>query len=111
MAVFTPKRLAGPAFLTTSAAAVYTVPAGKTGVVKQIILNNTGSSGTTVAAHIVPNAGSPSTGNQIITGLAIAGNSQIIWAADIPLAVGESVQLLAANASTVTATVSGIEIS
>ena len=110
MAVFTPKRLAGPAFLTTSAAAVYTVPAGKTGVVKQIILNNTSSSATTVAAHVVPNAGTASTGNQVITGLSIAGNSQIIWAADIPLAVGESVQLLATNASTVTATLTGIEI-
>lgn len=110
MAVFTPRRLAGTAFLTTSAAAVYTTPAGRTGVVKQIIFNNTGSTATLISAHVVPNAGSASTGNQIITSLSIAGNSQIIWAADIPLAPGESLQLLAANASTVTATVTGIEI-
>lgn len=110
MAVFTPKRLAGPAFLTTSAAVVYTVPAATTGVVKQIIFNNTGSSGTSVTAHVVPNAGSASTGNQIITLLPIGANSQLIWSADIPLAPGETVQLLAANASTVTATVTGIEI-
>ena len=110
MAVFTPKRLAGPAFLTTSAAAAYTVPAGKTGVVKQIILNNTSANAVTVSAHIVPNAGSASASNQVITGLSIAAGSQIIWAADIPLAVGESVQLLASTSSAVTSTVTGIEI-
>ncbi len=110
MAIFTPKRLAGTAFLTTSAAAVYTVPSGTTGVVKQIIFNNTGSAATTVTAHLVPNAGSALQSNQIISALSIAGNSQLIWAADIPLSPGESVQLLAANASTVTATVTGIEI-
>ena len=110
MAVFTPKRLAGPAFLTTSAAAAYTVPAGRTGVVKQIILNNTTATAATVSAHVVPNGGSAASSNQIITGLSIAAGSQLIWAADIPLAVGESVQLLASASSAVTSTVTGIEI-
>lgn len=110
MAVFTAKRLAGTAFLGNTASAVYTVPAGRTGVVKQIIFNNTSANAVSVSAHVVPNAGSASTGNQIITTLSIAPASQIIWAADIPMAAGESLQLLAATASVVTQTVTGIEI-
>lgn len=110
MAIFTAKRLSGPAFLTTSAVAVYTAPAGKTGVVKQIILNNTSAAAATVTAHVVPNAGTASASNQIITSLSISANSQIIWAADIPLAAGDSIQLLSNAGSAITGTVTGIEI-
>lgn len=110
MAVFSAKRLAGTAFLTTSAAAVYTTPAGRTGVIKQIILNNTSAGVATVSAHVVPSAGTASASNQIITNLSIAAGSQIIWAADIPLAAGESLQLLSSAATAVTSTVTGIEI-
>ena len=110
MAVFSPRRLAGTAFLTTSATAVYTVPTGRTGVIKQIIFNNTSVNTVSVSAHVVPSAGSASASIQIITTLAISPASQVIWAADIPLAAGESLQLLAATASAVTSTVTGIEI-
>lgn len=110
MAVFTPKRLSGPALLTTSVTPAYTVPAGRTAVSKQIIFNNTGGAGTTVTVNIVPNAGSPATSNQVVSQLNIAGYSQIIWSADIPLEAGASVQLSAALSNVVTATVSGIEI-
>lgn len=110
MAVFTPKRLSGPTLLSSSVGPAYTVPAGTTGVVKQIILNNTGSLNSTVTIHVVPNGGSPTTSNQVVSQLSIAGYSQIIWSADIPLQPGESVQLLASLNSVVTATISGIEI-
>lgn len=111
MAIFTPKRLSGPAYLTTSVTAVYTVGAGKTGVVKQIIFNNTGAAATTVTANVVPNGGSAGASNQIISALNIAGYSQIIWTADIPLEAGASIHLSSALGNVITATVSGIEIS
>ena len=111
MAVFTPKRLSGPAYLTTSATPVYTVGAGLTGVVKQIVFNNTSAGAATVTAHIVPNAGSATTSNQVISQLSISAYSQIIWSADIPLSAGESVQLLSNTTSAISATVTGIEIS
>ena len=110
MAVFTARRLAGPVFLSTSAASLYTVAAGRTGVVKQIILNNTGSAALTVTANLVPNGASVATSNQIISQLSIAGFSQIIWSADLPLSPGDSVHLVANGANAVTATISGIEI-
>lgn len=111
MAVFTPKRLSGPALLTTSVTPAYTVSAGMTGVVKQIIFNNTGASSNTVTVNVVPNGGTPGTSNQVVSQLNIAGYSQIIWSADIPLVAGDSIQLSAGITNTVTATVSGIEIS
>ena len=110
MAVFTAKRLAGPVFLSTSSASLYVVPAGRTGVVKQIILNNTGATALTVTANLVPNGASVTPSNQIISQLSIAGFSQIIWAADLPLSPGDSVHLVASGATGVTATISGIEI-
>jgi hypothetical protein len=42
--------------------------------------------------------------------LSIAGYSQIIWTADLPLAAGDSIQLSSGISGNVTATVSGIEI-
>ena len=110
MAVFTPKRFSGPALLTTSVTAAYTVPAGRTAVSKQIVFNNTGAASTTVTVNVVPNGGTVATSNQVVSQLNIAGYSQIIWGADIPLDAGDSVQLSAALSNVVTATVSGIEI-
>lgn len=110
MAVFTAKRLAGPAFLGTSASPVYTVAVGKTAVVKQIVLNNTGATAVAVTVHLVPNGGSATTSNQIITSLSVAGNSQVIWSADLPLDAGDSLQPFAGASNAVTSTISGIEI-
>ena len=110
MAVFTPKRFSGPALLTTTVTPAYTVPSGTTGVVKQIVFNNTGSANNTVTVNLVPNGGTVATSNQIVSLLSIAGYSQIIWTADLPLAAGDSIQLSSGISGNVTATVSGIEI-
>jgi hypothetical protein len=110
VAIFTPKRLSGPALLTTSTASAYVVPAGRTGVVKQIILNNTSTTANTVTVHLVPNGGTAATANEIVSDLNIAGYSQIIWAADLPLSAGDSIQLSSSLSNTITATISGIEI-
>lgn len=111
MAVFTPKRLSGPALLTSSTVPVYTVPVGKTAVIKQIILNNTSGAAASVTAHVVPNGGSVTTSNQIISSLSISSASQIIWSADIPLAAGDAIVLAAGTDNVITAITSGIEIS
>lgn len=110
MATYTPKRLTGPAQAAASATDVYTVGAGKTAVVKQIVLNNTSASAVAVTANILPVSASASASNAIISGLTIAPNSQIIWSADIPLTAGEKVSLSAGTANVITYVVSGIEI-
>ena len=111
MAIFTPKRLSGPALLTTSAAPAYTVPAGITGVLKQVVFNNITAASATVTMHVVPNGATVVTSNQVVSQLSLAGYSQLIWTADIPLNPGDAIHLLASVTNTITATSSGIEIS
>lgn len=111
MAVFTAKRLHGPSFVPNTITSVYAAPAGKTAVLKQIVFNNTSASNVSLTANLVPNSGSASTSNQIITSLTISGYSQIIWTADIPLSAGDAIHLTASASNAVTATASGIEIS
>ena len=115
MTTYTPLRLAGPAQLTTSATAVYTVgttgsPSATAAVVKQIVFNNTTSSSVNVSAHLLPVSASAGAANQIITNLTVAPNSQIIWSADLALVTGEKLSLLAATGTAVTYVVNGIEI-
>ena len=108
MATYTPKRLAGPAQLSTSATAVYTAPS--TAIIKQIIINNTSASAVAVTAHVLPVSATASASNAIISSLTVAPNSQLIWAADIPITTGEKLSMLAATGSVITYVVSGIEI-
>lgn len=110
MAVFTPRRFSGPAFASTSATSVYTVPAGRTAAFKQVVFNNTGAASATVTMHLVPNGASATTSNQVISALTIAGNSQIIWSADLPMVAGDGISVLASIANAITVTTSGIEI-
>ncbi len=111
MATYTPTRLVGlGAQLGTSATAVYTTPSNTATVIKQIVFNNTSSSAVAVTAYILPVGASASATNAIISGLSIAPNSQIIWSADIPIATGEKLSLLAATGGAISYLVSGIEI-
>jgi hypothetical protein len=110
MATYTPVRLYSTNFLSSSATALYTVPSGKTAVCKQIVLNNTSASATTVTVHVVPSGGAAATSNQVVSQLSIGPYSDIIWSADIPLAVGDAIYALASASNVITATVSGIEI-
>ncbi|CAB4128639.1 hypothetical protein UFOVP225_50 [uncultured Caudovirales phage] len=110
MATYTPVRLAGPAQLSTSATAIYTAPASTTTVIKQIIINNTSASAVAVSAYVLPVSATASAANAIISSLTVAPNSQLIWAADIPITAGEKLSMLAATGSVMTYVVSGIEI-
>ena len=110
MATYTPVRQAGPTALTTSAVAIYTVGAGKTAVTKQLIFSNTSASAVTVTVNLVPNGGSLATSNQILTTTSVPANSQLIWAADLPMIAGDAIQALASTAAVVNVIVSGIEI-
>lgn len=111
MATYTPTRLAGlGAQLGTSATAVYTVPSSTSAVIKQIVFNNTSASAVAVTAYILPVGASAGAANAIISGLSIAPNSQVIWSADIPVATGEKLSLLAGSSGAISYLVSGIEI-
>lgn len=109
MAVFTPKRLSGPSYLTTSAVSRYTTPAGRTAVIKQVILNNNSGANSTVTLHVLTPSATAAASNAIAN-LTIAPNSQVIFSADIPLDATESLAALASTSSAVTITVTGIEI-
>ena len=110
MATYTPVRMAGPIALTTSSATVYTVGVGKTAASKQFIFNNTSASAVTVTLNLVPNGGSLLTSNQVLSATSVPANSQLIWAADIPMIAGDSFQALASTAAVVNLIISGIEI-
>lgn len=110
MATYTSVRMAGPSALTTSSATVYTVGVGKTAVAKQFIFNNTSATAVTVTVNLVPNGASLLTSNQIISSTSVPANSQLIWAADIPLIAGDSFQALASTAAVVNLVISGFEI-
>ena len=106
MATYTPTRLAGlGAQLGTSATAVYTVPSSTSAV-----FNNTSASAVAVTAYILPVGASAGAPNAIISGLSIAPHSQVIWSADIPVATGEKLSLLAGSSGAISYLVSGIEI-
>lgn len=109
MATYTPKRLAGPAQLSTSATALYTATGDA--VSKQITLNNTSSSPVTVTFHLVPVSASATAANAFISSISLAPYSNIIWTGDLPMVSGEKISALASTGSVVTYTVSGIEIS
>lgn len=110
MPTYTPKRLSGPTSLTTSPVSSYTVGAGKTAVLKQILFNNTSTSNVIVQAYVVPVGGSAAGPTAIVSDLSIGPKSQVIWSADIPLDAGEQIYLSAGTGAVVTCISSGIEI-
>lgn len=110
MSVFTPARFSGPAYLTTTVSTQFTVPVSTQRVVKQILFNNTSGTAQSVTVHVVTGGGGAASANAIITSLQIGPNSNIIWAADVPMSAGETLQALATANSAITMTTSGIEI-
>jgi len=107
---YTPKRLVGVTTLTASLVNSYAAPTNGA-VIKQILFNNTSSSAVTVSAYIGSSSAPSTIAGSIIYNLSVGPNSQLIWAADIPLIANEVIWLVAGTASVVNVVVSGIEIS
>lgn len=112
MATFSAARLSGPVQLSTTDTQVITaVPSGETRVVKQLLFTNITGSPVTVDANLVPSGGSVTPANKIISALSVGANSNVIFAVDLPMAVGETLTAKASAVTSVNLVISGIVIS
>jgi hypothetical protein len=102
---FTDKRLCNPTQLTTSGQTLYTVPASKTCIIKQVVVTNTTSSAATFSLFI----GSAATPNALFSATSVAANDTIIINLSQVLAQNEILTGLASSNSTLNITISGVE--
>ena len=108
------KRLSGPAYLDTAAAALCTGATGKTTLVHNILLHNSsGAAGTTYIIYLVPSGGTAGASNQIFEGsLDVFETVMISFGAEgLVITDGDSIQGMATAASSIVATICGAEVS
>jgi len=103
----TPKRLAGPVALATAPATVYTVPIGRTVVVRHMHIANETSAGVTFTVSI----GTDGAGKRLYHQVPLAAAASLDWSGFLVLAAGESLQAYASGAASVSFVASGVEIS
>ena len=104
----TPTKL-GQTVMTTSATTLYTVPASTRTFVKDIDIVNTDGTGVTFDIYLVPSAGTASTANALFYQQPITGKQNIQWNGTQILNAGDTIQVKASAASSITITVSGGE--
>lgn len=102
---FTEKRLAGPTQLTTSASAIYTVPANRTTIVKQIVATNTSASAATFTLYI----GTAVAANAVFNATSVAANDSLVINLSQVLSTGEVLRALASANTAINLTISGVE--
>jgi hypothetical protein len=100
----TAKRLYAGLITSTSQITAYTVPAGKTVIVKQIAISNTDS----VASHKISVF---LAGVNIITNFSISASDTIILDLSQVLNAGEAIAIQADTANALTVFISGVEVS
>lgn len=112
----TQKRLAGPGQLTTATTTYYTVPAGTTTIVKQVLVTNTTASAKTVTVRLLPVGVSESaTPNwvDIISAMTVAANETMAFNCSMVMnytgGAGDQIKAFASANSSVNITVFGIE--
>lgn len=98
--------------LPTAIAPAYTAPTGVKGVIKRAIFTNTTSGAATVLVHIVPPGGSVADGNMALNQVSIAGGETLIASEleGMVLDPGATLQAQASVSGSITAIVSGVEI-
>lgn len=102
---FTEKRLCNPTQLTTSGQTLYTVPAGKTAIIKQLVVTNVTGSSATFSLYI----GSAATPNALFSATSVAANDAIVINLSQVLNSTEILTALASANSTLNITISGVE--
>lgn len=109
MATIAPANL-GAGTLTASAAAYVTAGGASTVIIKSAVFTNTDSSARTITVHRVPNAGSATTGNRVISAFSLSAGQAYVAPelANMVLAPGETLQALASVTSVVNIAVSGL---
>jgi hypothetical protein len=102
---FTEKRLCNPTQLTTSGQILYTVPASKTSIIKQIVVTNVTESAATFSLYI----GSAATPNALFNATSVAANDTIIINLSQVLNQLETLTALASTNLALNITISGVE--
>jgi hypothetical protein len=98
--------------LAASIAPIYTAPTGVKGVVKRAAFTNTTGGAITLLVHIVPSGGSVTDGNMLINDLSIAAGETYI-SAELEgqvVEAGASIEAEASSAGSLTALISGVEV-
>lgn len=101
------KRLVGPSQLAASAATVYTVPASTTALLRNLHVCNTGSSPATLTVSI----GADAAGTRLWNAVTVQPGGWLDWTGFMVMTATEVLQAYASAASTLTLTVSGVEVS
>lgn len=91
------------ATLSTSAVAYYTVPSGTISTIANLSLTNTSGSPVSVTVYNVPSAGTPSTGNQLVSAFSLSAGQTYVppQAIGLQMSAGSTLQALAATGAVV----------
>lgn len=102
----TATRLCGPTQLAASAATVYTVPALTTAVMREVLVANT----TAGAVSVTVSIGADAAGTRILPTVSVPATSVMQIVGWTVLEAGETLEAYASASSSLTLTISGVEI-
>lgn len=94
---------------STSASTVYTVPEGKTSVIKEIVVCNTTASDADVTLSVVPKEGAAGTANRLLAGKKVPANDLIVLALSTVMTASDFISVQQGTNGALTVTISGIE--
>jgi hypothetical protein len=94
----------------SSGATLYTVPGGKSTIVKNIVLTNTTVNEATISLSVVPSAGSASSSNQILSSYAVPAHGIASLDCSIVMPAGAALYGTNGTAGAIVVTISGVEI-
>ena len=106
---FTEKNL-GQSTVGTTVVTLYTVPSGKTGLVKDIHITNLTSSEVTVSLWLDPNGTSATDSEAIFKDFGIPANDFLHWSGFKVMSENSTIKAQAGTASGVTITIDGAEV-
>ena len=101
------KRLAGPVLITNAEVTWYTVPTGRTAIVRTIHIVNTSGSAATATVSI----GADAAGTRLLSAHSVAANSEYDLNTFLVMAAAETLRGQAGTTNVLTITVSGVEVS
>ncbi|GBE19325.1 hypothetical protein BMS3Abin17_00048 [archaeon BMS3Abin17] len=108
---FTEKKLGQNQINNVSNTTLYTVPTGKKGIIRAMILTNTTASDATISIWHVPNASSSADSNSLFKTFSVPANDFVhIYTYVVMDTVGDKIDALAGTASAITVSLYGAEI-
>lgn len=106
-----PKRLVDGSLLTVAAAIYYTAPANTLTTISACTLTNTTAGALTATVYLVPNAGSPTAANTVLSARTLAAGESLNVGSAIgqTLSAGGTLQALASAGASISLVASGYE--